>query len=279
MRWVELVAMFGLFATATPALAQTDPPKVKWLVDGAGPRCSLSRTLEGSPAATLFLRTYPGVGQYELVLVGKSWGNHIAPGSELAVTFGPGGAIHKRTAQIITLGWAVGKAVGMESLLPPFLDDFSRADSLALSVRGKKVAAYALPVAAKAVAALRECENQKLMEWGADPAGFENGATRAKPIGDPAKWLSYLDVRQAITNLTVGTAKTLTVARLKIGLDGRVEDCAVIASTGNERLDAIACPRLRERALYQPAMDRSGKAVRSVMLYPVAWTTISTIEF
>lgn len=61
-----------------------------------------------------------------------------------------------------------------------------------------------------------------------------------------------------------------TVVRVTIGTNGRVTQCAVIESSGFERLDQQACRVAERRWRYNPA-ERGGQAVESTATQPIVW--------
>ena len=59
--------------------------------------------------------------------------------------------------------------------------------------------------------------------------------------------------------------------RFTVGVDGRVGRCAVTASSGNPRLDAVTCDLIERRFRYRPATDARGDAVPSVVATSFDW--------
>ena len=109
--------------------------------------------------------------------------------------------------------------------------------------------------------ALAGCVKSKLVEAGADPAGFEAGAHLPNPIGDQNKWLDLPPV------MSMGDGEGLHAAVL-LDLDpgGKPTDCVVLEISG--RLDRQRlCQNLRQRARYEPARDSRGKPLRSIAVY------------
>jgi hypothetical protein len=259
----------GSAAVALQAAPEASAP-ARWHVDGSGSRCVLTRRLAGTPAATLILRSYPGSGEYELMLSSPDWPRSVGGAKkEAALTLAPGAAVYRGEATILPLERGLGDAVAMPLLPGSFLRDFARASSLDLAVGGQPVATYALPTAAKAADAFAFCESEKLIEWGADPAGFEPGAARPRPVGDPRQWLTDRDLRGLMLAASYSAA---VIARLTIGIDGRAEECTLLEATAIERLQAIACRALKDRARYEPARDKDGKPIRSVAVHRAGWS-------
>ena len=66
-------------------------------------------------------------------------------------------------------------------------------------------------------------------------------------------------------------AQGRVVARLSIGTDGKVTDCSVTASSGNDDLDSTTCRIARSRVRFTPAKDDSGQPMTSSYTLPVRW--------
>ena len=65
---------------------------------------------------------------------------------------------------------------------------------------------------------------------------------------------------------------TRALLRLTISPDGRISECAVVASTGYPNLDARLCPTLAPPMRWAPARDRSGRPMTSWTVYGVRLT-------
>lgn len=66
-------------------------------------------------------------------------------------------------------------------------------------------------------------------------------------------------------------AQGRVVARLSVGPDGRVSDCSVTSSSGNDDLDSTTCRIARSRVRFSPAKDDSGNPIASTFTLPVRW--------
>jgi hypothetical protein len=257
------------------AVADAGPAKPGWALDGAGSRCTLSRSADGR---TLLLRTYPGTGSYDLMLVAPALGNHFEGrrARPFSLVFAPAGVTFHRAGTPIALQGNLGTAAAFNGLQHDLLDAMAKASALGLDIDRTEVASFPLPTADKAVAALTYCEQTKLQEWGADPAGFAPGATAAKPVGNPAAWLTWKDLGKAAKG-----KDGFAVLRLSVAADGRIANCTPIESN-NSAFDTLACPALASRARYEPARDGAGHPVVSVVVYIASWpcpdcTTVDAI--
>lgn len=268
-----------LAAMAGPAPAQGPQPAAqpaRWAVDGAGTRCVLTRRLGGTPTASLIVRTFPGSGEYEAMLASPDWPRRVYQvKKEAALSFAPSGSAWRGSAVLVPLQHGLGDAVAFPRLPAQFIGAFANASSLSLAAGGEALGSYTLPSAAKAAEALAFCETEKLIEWGADPAGFGPGTSPPRPVGKPSEWLTDRDLGP---DQYLGSYAVAVIARLTIGADGGVEQCELLETSGSERLAGVACSALRKRARYEPARDKGGKPVRSVAVYRTSWSVQTEIR-
>lgn len=66
-------------------------------------------------------------------------------------------------------------------------------------------------------------------------------------------------------------AQGRVTARLSVGADGRVSDCSVSASSGNDDLDTATCRIAKSRVRFTPARDDNGNAMASTYPLAVRW--------
>jgi protein TonB len=66
-------------------------------------------------------------------------------------------------------------------------------------------------------------------------------------------------------------AQGRVVAQLTIGTDGRVTDCVVTSSSGNNDLDETTCRIALRRIRYTPAKDQAGNPISTKTSLPVRW--------
>jgi hypothetical protein len=264
---VALGAALLLGGAAQPSADQAAQPR--WHLDGSTTRCVLTRRLAGTPGPAAFiLRTLPGSGTYDVMLAVPDLGRGIG---RVRISTAPDGATHEQRVMTVDLPRGLGEALAIPYLPASFSADFSRASRLALAdAEGRPLGSWTLPAAARAAEALAACETEKLVEWGADPAALEPGATPPRPIGDPARWLEPRDL--GLGDLMTA-ATVAAVFRLTLAADGRATDCTILESAGSIEIDRGACRALVRRARYEPARDRNGNAVRSVAIHRLASET------
>ena len=59
--------------------------------------------------------------------------------------------------------------------------------------------------------------------------------------------------------------------RMLIDVNGKVRDCSINETSGSAVLDLQTCAIIRERGKFTPAIDKDGKAIRSILSQNVTW--------
>ncbi len=86
--------------------------------------------------------------------------------------------------------------------------------------------------------------------------------------GDPSSWVTTDDYpSDALSAEASGTSRI----KWEINTAGRVENCVVVASSGNASLDRAACSNITRRGRYSPALDQAGNPIRSSSGRNVVW--------
>ena len=86
--------------------------------------------------------------------------------------------------------------------------------------------------------------------------------------GDPSLWVTTDDYPSDALN---AGAQGTTKVKWEINTAGRVENCVVVASSGNSSLDRAACSNITRRGRYTPAQDQAGNPIRSSSGRNVVW--------
>ena len=90
----------------------------------------------------------------------------------------------------------------------------------------------------------------------------------AKPSNDVSRWVTTDDYRDSWINRgMVGTAR-FTV---KVGTNGKVQDCRIVSSTGHQALDTATCKLVKRRAEFTAARDSNGRLVRGTYTRSIRW--------
>ncbi|WP_317629339.1 energy transducer TonB [Sphingomonas nostoxanthinifaciens] len=86
--------------------------------------------------------------------------------------------------------------------------------------------------------------------------------------GDPAQWITNDDYPPAALR---ENREGVTKISWQINEQGKVENCQVTESSGSPDLDETACRLITRRGKYSPAMDQSGRPMRSTAQRNVRW--------
>jgi TonB family protein len=103
--------------------------------------------------------------------------------------------------------------------------------------------------------------------------GMEKGASAALPrgavpLGNPGQWIRPDDYPStAVLDQSEGAVSF----ELKVDPQGRVSQCVVTISSGVATLDDTACNLITQRAVFDPARDKKGKAVWGTYSSRVVW--------
>lgn len=105
---------------------------------------------------------------------------------------------------------------------------------------------------------------------GLGAGGSGSGSGAASPPQRIAGNLSDRDYPRSAA--ARGAAGTVAIS-FRVGLDGKVGDCAVIGSSGDAELDGLTCALVERRFRYRPARSASGEPVESTLRTTFTWGT------
>jgi TonB family protein len=250
------------------APAPAPQPQSLWQVDWANVRCSLVRDMPGA-APDLALRIVPGAPRPEVWIIGSGWtAKSVSKAEKVELILGPGG-MRTEGFQYVAMPNGGGYALGLKAAAPDFLKAFEGASTASLRQKGKLLADWALPDARKAIAALRECEDDMLREWGIDPLVARSLREPPEPVGGSvASWFSDADYPgSSISEREQGTSWM----RIKIRPDGGIAECRTVIGSGFERLDKAACSIVMKRGHYKPAIGPDGVPVEALVVSSITW--------
>lgn len=89
-----------------------------------------------------------------------------------------------------------------------------------------------------------------------------------RPRNDRNSWVLKRDYPHR--DLVEGNQGTTRV-ELAVGVNGRVSECRVIASSGHASLDSRACERIASKARFEPATNELGEKVAGTYRSSVTW--------
>jgi TonB family protein len=255
------------FALAAAASAQRPPPLPpgSWNIDWGERRCSLIRRSASPPPKYFALQIVPGRYRPDLRVVSRSWPHRaLSDPARLTISFGPQGWTVPGSIEVQrTHG---GDAVVIFNASEDVREAFAAADSVRVARDGTTLLEMPLPGSGRALAALRECEESVMREWGIDAAAW--AAVRTPPRGNLARFVTNNDYpASALRRHAQGTV----VFRLHIDATGRVGDCAVVESSGDADLDATSCRVMRQRARLEPATGQDGSPIPVTFIGCITW--------
>ena len=261
--------MIGLFlgtlALVGPAQAASAPSAPRWSLQVASAQCLLERQ-STEPVSTLSIETAPGSDSYHLALASPNLKGEETPGPA-SLTFGPSTHVLKGYARM-ALSPEGTPLFWMQGIAPALLDEISGADTVVVATRGGASAVVPVPGAAKAVAALRRCSADQLIDWGADPAQFEAGGRPPVPRKNRDEWIPDQDVL-AIAGQSA-RPQINDLFRVGVSPEGKVDDCHPVAGGVEPEVERIACAAVMNKPLFTPASNATGTPVRGVATFRVS---------
>lgn len=231
-------------------------PVARWSLQVEPAHCALAR-LNPETGLTFSIDATPGSDSYRLAIKkdGIDASESLKPAS---LTFAPSQKVTTGLARVAKLP---NRAVVtlMQGLPASLLDDLSVASSVTLEVKGGVKSIVPVPGAAKAVEALRKCNADQLVEWGADPAQFALGGKTPTALKSRDEWIP----NAGLLKLAGESGRSIVNDdfRLLVARDGVISDCHATAAITEKSLEKGTCAAVVGRRLFSPARDASGIAV------------------
>jgi TonB family protein len=253
-------------AAAPAAAAAADP---KWAVDWADDDCALTQAApEPGQSALRIVRT-PGNPGTAIDVINARW--HRAPvrhPEKLTLSLEPGGSIEAESFFLRESESEHGPLLLLIVRDERFLPALAEARRLSVTEGGAPVAAFPLPVAAKAVAALRACEDDGLARWGIDPKVWHALRTHPVPLFKVGEIVTNDDYPlEALRANEAGRA----IVRLQISPEGKPTSCTILAGSGSTALDKQTCAIYLLRARFVPATGADGSTTTGVFVAKLTW--------
>lgn len=257
-------AALGLAAIglALPVGAQQpSAPKAVWAIAWQDNQCTLTT---GTDTRGISLRMTPGNANPELHVAGA---RDLAPGksAKVTVTALPSGQTIQGSVYYRPYT-SRPSVIRVTELGHGFLSAFAQAEELRL-VTPKGSAAFSVRGAGKALAALNQCLDVKMEEWGIDPKAY--ASLRKHPDASiESGVITPQDYPQAA--LAKNESGTVIV-RVNVDTQGRVKECAVVVSSGSKSLDLTTCAIYVRRARFTPAIGSDGQPAPGYHVATVDW--------
>jgi TonB family protein len=254
----------SLTAASAPASAASSGPTPGsgWAVDWADQHCSLIRQ---SGSDVFALRTVPGSGVWEVRLIKRPWPRGaLRDARRVALSLLPAGEILPGRPYVRSI--AGEDSLVVHQIPRSLLGRFAAAQGIRAERNGETVLDIPFAGAAEAIAAVRQCEDRALREWGIDPVAF--AALRAPPTGLPAAVVNDGDYPPGAVR---ARQSGMVVVRLMIDARGRVSDCTPVVSSWHANLDSRSCVIFRERLRMTPAVGADGNPTAAPLVTPLNW--------
>lgn len=233
-----------------------------WVVDFADNACLVWRDYRGDNGKVTFaLRLIPNAPFTEATLVFPEDDSATTGLVTVGTTTGANIASSYKSGST-----SDGRRLIRFDVTPQQVKAMTTAQEISFTRGGKRTAISAQAMA-KAMSAASACQDDLLRSWAADPAQ-EAKITWRPSIVSPEKGTSVSDYPTAA--LREG-AEGDTVFRLNLDGTGRITDCKIVASAGNEDLDTRACTLMRERGPLPAARLTDGRAAPTVIVGRFEW--------
>lgn len=257
-----LALALALPAFSGPAAAQRLPVEAgKWNVDYGDIRCSLSRRLGGPQSPVLILSSYLGRDEPEIILMRD--GSEELPDMPNSVEVVLAPSNHVARGEPRERRVQGGRILSIRELGEGFVDRFAASQSVRFQARGRPLFELAIPQATAAVAALKACNEDLLRSWGVD--------TTIPVTRRPRHLSGSIDYPDYPTEAIRRNEQGTVVARFIVGVDGRVQNCAIAVSSSHPSLDIPTCELIVERYRYEPAVGEQGQPVAGLAVHTVRW--------
>ncbi|NYT42008.1 energy transducer TonB [Sphingomonas sp. R-74633] len=121
---------------------------------------------------------------------------------------------------------------------------------------------------AKPMTLLRHCTETLVKSWGFDPEQQAAAQRRAKPANAPQNWLNPNDYPGGAL---AGGHNGVVQFRLDVDEEGKITGCYVLARTSPDDFADLTCRMVSRRGRFDPALDATGKPMRSYFVQKVSW--------
>jgi len=238
----------------------------KWEVKVAPAECSLVRVVQTPVPALLAVRTVPGTDEFIVLASGKDVPEGGKPeGFPARLSFDGGKPIDATATPLGKL--AAGPALQLAPFKPAMLGAFAAARTVSVGSTSRNFASFDVPRAGEAIAALRKCVDDQLLEWGADPAQFAPGGTRPVALKDRDDWLTN-DQLLKLAGASSGTNADY-LFRVTIAPNGAIISCKREEAPANDPIEKLGCDPLVAQKLFTPAKNPAGTPVKGIAAFRV----------
>jgi len=247
-------------AQAPPAPAATQPQV--WQLDWQKDYCTISTGDAATAGVALWMT--PGDPKPDLYFIGS---HKIVPGADsgdtLSVTVLPSGQSFSAVTMNMSRG-SSSRVLRLLRLKESFPAAFGSSSAIRLAHMKEPIAIIG---ADKAIAALHQCMDDKLSQWGVDAKAYES---LRMPATDPTEHLWFNEGDYPSQAKAAGEEGDV-IARMDLDASGRVKSCAVVVGSGSSSLDQATCDTALARGRFNPAIGADGRPAASARVVRVVW--------
>jgi hypothetical protein len=264
---VILTSAVLLSQAAVASAAMPLQPTSKWTVSDGETLCIASRSY-GSPAdpVTLAIVPSPNGETYEILVGSRYKSGETSREEQGSVDFGSG-----RIQAWSLFYQTVNKSSDVHEfrISAAEMQRAKSASTMSLHVRASSDFTFELNSMDEVLSGLDACTAQLKRHWNVD--GEKRSQFSRLARGDLRDAFGPQDYPvDAITRSQGGTGQYL----LLVDENGKVAGCHALVATGIPVLDVTGCLVIERNVKFTPALDQSGKPVRStVVTPPIKWQT------
>jgi len=268
--WARLVGTSVLAAgLLVPPAGATDTsllqPSSSWDLDYGETQCVALRDYgDAKNPRTLAIRQSPEGDTFEVIVGRTRYGPEFVEEWEGSVDFGSGPI----KAWLLHYG-AKNKKITIDQFRISAMGMYQAKTAKSVTLRWKQGPdiTFALAAMPELLKGLEECTADLKRYW--NDGGVADGRIAVPPNGDVRTVFTDQDYpSEAMRRNQEGTAQYF----LLVNELGKVAGCHVLRPSGVPVLDTMGCSVIQERAKFSPALDASGKAIRSTYTSPpVSW--------
>lgn len=279
----KLTIALALLQMCLPSIARADglvqmPPSSRWEIDYSKDNCALRRSFaDGADQVNLEMRSFLSADSFEVIVASKRISRTHG---QVRTRFDPDSVFYEpRDVEFLE---APGiKAVRFGDSIRPYdlkkekgrqrewpdnqRDERERAIT-DFTIEGASSQTLQLQVGsmAKPMAALRNCLDDLLKQFGVDPVTQRSLSQKAKPV-DQMAWARRTQQYLPAEIVRAGGGG-FALLRLIVDLNGEVTACSPLRSAGAPEFPKYACDTALKYFHYEPAMDAHGKPVSSAIM-------------
>lgn len=266
------ISLVGTMALAAIAQTAQPVPTAQWRLQADPGLCVLERR-NPEPPVTLSIKTSPGSDAYQVAIISSTLSKSasIAPAM---LTFAPSQKTLNGRARVVRLPDGT-RAIWMEDVDPALLDDLSGAETVTAALASGESVSVKVASSAKAVNALRRCNADQLIAWGADPGQFAPGGTMPVAVKNRYDWLSKSKLLAVM-----GKSRQPDLDeefRVAVSAAGVIDDCHALSDKTEKSVEKTVCDAVVRESLFTAAKDPAGQPVRGVATFRIRLATRPSI--